>query len=104
MNGGHAMQERGLFDDLPAPSADGPLPEGLVYEPDFVSAAEEAELMRLIAGLPLKHATYKGYVARRRVMSYGSSFDYDSNRLMPAVPLIEELHPWRERVARWMDR
>lgn len=93
------MQQSPLFDDLP-PSP-GALPEGLVYEAGFLSAEEEAALIALIAGLPLEAAQYKAYVARRRVVSYGGRYDYDSHELLPTGPLIEALHPLRARVAAW---
>jgi alkylated DNA repair dioxygenase AlkB len=88
-----------LFDDLPPPSAGWP--PGLSYEAGFLSEAEEAGLIELVRRLPLAAARYKSYTARRRVLSYGGSFDYDDNRLLPAQPLIEALHPLRERVAAW---
>ena len=34
-------------------------------------------------------------------MSYGGSYDYDANRLRPTQPLVESLHPLRDRVAAW---
>ncbi len=55
----------------------------------------------MIRALPLQAAIYKQYTARRRVASFGGSYDYDANKLLPAQPLIEELHPLRARVARW---
>lgn len=91
--------QAGLFDDLP-PSP-GALPPGLRYEAGWLSSAEEAALIGLVKQLPLQEAKYKSYTARRRVVSYGGQFDYDSNELRPAAPLIAELHPLRERVARW---
>jgi len=51
--------------------------------------------------LPLQAAIYKQYTARRRVVSFGGSYDHDANKLLPAQPLIEELHPLRARVAHW---
>jgi len=89
--------EQALLFDLPPPV----LPEGLVYAPDFLSSADEAELLALVRTLPFEAAKYKGYVARRRIVGYGGRFDYDSNRLDPAPPLIEALHPLRDKVARW---
>jgi len=77
------------------------LPEGLRYEPDFLDLDEERELIGLVRGLPFEAARYKEYTARRRVVSYGGSFDYDANRLRPSAQLVEELHPLRTRVARW---
>ncbi|KQW43267.1 MULTISPECIES: alpha-ketoglutarate-dependent dioxygenase AlkB [unclassified Roseateles] len=93
------MEQPSLFDDLP-PSP-GALPDGLRYETGFLGTDEEAALIALVQGLPLQEAQYKGYTARRRVVSYGGSFDYDANALLPSAELIEELQPLRERVAQW---
>ncbi len=49
----------------------------------------------------MQAAPYKQYTARRRVVSFGGSDDGDANKLLPAEPLIEALHPLRARVARW---
>ena len=94
------MSQASLFDDLPEPLPEG-LPEGLAYAPEFLSRDEEQALIALVRTLPLQAAKYKEYTARRRVTSFGGSYDFDANKLLPAQPLIEELHPLRERVARW---
>ena len=78
------------------------LPEGLSYEPEFLSGPEEASLIALISTLPFEAARYKNYTARRRVVSYGGSYDFDANRLLPAEALWPALHPLRDRVAAWM--
>ncbi|NLD56382.1 MAG: 2OG-Fe(II) oxygenase [Burkholderiaceae bacterium] len=89
-----------LFDfPIPPPV---PLPDGVAYQPEFLSAQEEAALIQLVGTLGLQAARYKAYTARRRVASFGGSYDYDSNRLLPAAELIPDLHPLRERVARWL--
>ena len=93
------MSQSSLFDDL-APSP-GALPEGLSYQTGFLSADDEAALIALMAELPLRPAIYKQYTARRQVVSYGGRFDYDSNELLPTGPLIDTLHPLRDRVAAW---
>jgi alkylated DNA repair dioxygenase AlkB len=93
------MAQSNLFDDLDPP-ADA-LPEGMTYRSGFLSSGEEGALIELIRSLPLEAAQYKAYTARRRVVSYGGSFDYDTNRLRPAQALIEELEPLRQRVAQW---
>src|ERR1700712_3541111 len=93
------MQQSTLF-DLPEPVPPG-LPEGLVYEPEFLGAAEEGALIELIGALPLVAAKYKSYTARRRVVSYGGSFDYDANQLLATTELIPALAPLRDRVALW---
>ena len=93
------MKQADLFDL--APPLPAGLPQGLRYEPAFLSLEEEAALIGVIRALPLAAAKYKAYTARRRVVSYGGSFDYDANRLQPATPLVASLAPLRDRVARW---
>ncbi|WP_431287013.1 alpha-ketoglutarate-dependent dioxygenase AlkB [Roseateles chitinivorans] len=93
------MDQSSLFDDLDPP-ADA-LPEGMTYRSGFLTSDEELALIALIRSLPLEAAQYKEYTARRRVVSYGGSFDYDANRLRPTQALIEELQPLRRRVAEW---
>src|SRR5689334_15070776 len=78
------------------------LPEGFVYKPDFITPDEENTLLAEIISLPLSEAKYKVYTAKRRIMSYGASYDFSSNELMPAGPIPTFLHPLRERVARWV--
>lgn len=97
---GTLLNQPSLFHDLPEPLPAG-LPEGLAYEPEFLSRDEEQALVALIGTLPLHAAKYKQYTARRRVISFGGSYDFDANELLPAQPLIEELYPLRARVARW---
>jgi alkylated DNA repair dioxygenase AlkB len=87
-----------LFD--PAPHAPA-MPEGWVYEPGFLSEAEEEGLLQWIAQLPFAAARYKAYEARRRVVSFGGRYDYDDNRLLPAEPVPQRLWPLRDRVAAW---
>lgn len=76
--------------------------EGLVYQPEFLSPTEEKNLIGIIQALPLHAARYKQYLARRRVKSFGGSYDFDANRLQPGIALDERLHGLRDRVARWI--
>jgi alkylated DNA repair dioxygenase AlkB len=78
------------------------LPAGLVYEPDFISREEETALLTKISNLPLREAKYKEYTAKRRIMSYGATYDFSSNELIPAGPIPEFLLQLRERIARWV--
>lgn len=96
------MDQISLFAAEPvAATADGPFPEGLVYEPDWLSRADEAALLAFVGRLPFEAARYKTYTARRRTVGFGGRFDYDTNRLLPAPPLDPALLPLRDRVARW---
>lgn len=87
-----------LFGDEPIEAS---IP-GLVYQPEFLTVEEEQALLGIIASLPLEAAQYKQYVARRRVVSYGGSYDFDTNRLLPATALDARLAPLRSRVAAWL--
>jgi alkylated DNA repair dioxygenase AlkB len=75
------------------------LPEGFAYEPEFLSAAEEAELLSRFASLAFREAKYKQFTAKRRIVAYGGSYDFSSNELLPAGPVPGFLHPLRARIA-----
>jgi alkylated DNA repair dioxygenase AlkB len=74
----------------------------MVYQPGFLTPAEERELVAIAAALPLQEMNYKGYTARRRVASYGGRYDFSANRLAPAAPLPPQLEPLRARVGAWL--
>jgi alkylated DNA repair dioxygenase AlkB len=77
------------------------LPEGLLYTPDFLTSAQEAELLERIRALPFAEARYKEWRARRRIVSYGGSYDFTRNQLTPAPPIPEFLYPLRAQLAAW---
>ena len=47
-------------------------PEGLRYQPDFISAQEEAALIGNIRALPLAPFQFGIYEGKRRVVFFGS--------------------------------
>lgn len=63
-------------DELNLFEAGAALPEGLVYQADIVSAAEELKLVQRVRELPLKEFHFHGYVGKRRVISYGWQYDF----------------------------
>src|SRR5581483_10368455 len=79
------------------------LPKGLLYRPEFIDATKEESLLRDISALELHEAQYKAYTAKRRIASFGSSYDFDENALHPEPPMPEFLLPLREKVAAWID-
>ncbi|MDB5554583.1 MAG: hypothetical protein JWL86_4567, partial [Rhizobium sp.] len=66
-------------------------PEGLRHADDFVSATAEQELIRKIAALPLTPFQFGTYEGKRRVASFGFSYDYTVQRLTEADPIPEWL-------------
>ena len=88
---------RGHQYSLLAPS----VPTGFFYQPEFVSAAEERQLVVEIEGLEFKHVEMRGGVARRRIVHFGWTYGYYSRRTKPGHPLPAFLLPIRERAAAW---
>ncbi len=82
-------------------SAPPPLPEGFVYQAEFVPPEAESALLATIRTLPFEEAKYKQYTARRRTVSYGSQYDFSANRMLAAPPLPAYLFPLREQIAAW---
>jgi len=76
------------------------MPEGLLYQEDFLAADEEEALLTEIRKLALEEAKYKAYTARRRTVSYGSSYDFETNVLAPAPEIPEFLLALKNRAAR----
>ena len=78
------------------------LPEGFVYQLEFLSGEEEGALLGGIARLSLEPAKYREYTARRRVAYFGHDYDFSANRLGDAPPIPDFLEPLRAKLARWM--
>jgi alkylated DNA repair dioxygenase AlkB len=79
------------------------LPPDMVYELDFLSHAEETQLLGELEALPLREARYKSYTAKRRIASFGWQYDFSSSELSPAPPLPPFLAPLRDKVAQWLS-
>jgi alkylated DNA repair dioxygenase AlkB len=78
------------------------LPPGMRYETGFLSAQEERHWIAYARSLPLKEMDYKGYTAKRRVVSFGGKYDYVRNRLEDGPPIPAGLDPLRARAAQWL--
>jgi len=74
-------------------------PPGFVYQADFLSREEEAELAAWLAGLPFAPFLFQGYEARRRVVSFGWKYDFSRSHLEKADDIPEELLAVRARAA-----
>ena len=84
------------------------LPHGLVYQPAFLTTAEEATLLAAFRALPFNEARFQQYTARRRVVRYGegdypASYGAAAEEVNPRRPFPEFLVPLRRRVAAWRD-
>jgi len=75
------------------------VPEGFAYCLEIISVTEEAGLVGAIAALPLEAFRFQGFVAKRRVMSFGWRYDFDRARFEEADPIPDFLLPLRARAA-----
>jgi alkylated DNA repair dioxygenase AlkB len=65
-------------------------PPGFSYYPDFITEAEETELLKTIFEIELHSFHFQGYEAKRRVASFGYDWNFEKRQLskgkeMPAV-------------------
>ena len=79
-----------------------PLPPGMRYETGFLSRDEELHWIAFAQAQPLTEMNYKGYQAKRRVVSFGGKYDYVANRLDEGPPIPAALDGLRARVAQWL--
>lgn len=66
------------------------LPKGFLYREEFLSAAEETELLRIFSSLDFTAYDYHGYQAKRRVVRFGVSYDINTQRPNESTPPIPE--------------
>jgi len=80
------------------------LPSGFVYRPNFLTKTEEAELLSWFLDLPFEHSqSAEGYEAKRRVVNFGWSYDFDTKVLIPGPALPRFLTPIARKIAKWID-
>lgn len=76
-----------------------PWPAGFAYREEVISPVEERELAERFALLPLTPFAFRGFLARRRVVSFGWRYDYAGRSLRPSDEIPSLLMPLRERAA-----
>jgi alkylated DNA repair dioxygenase AlkB len=79
--------------------APAPMPEGFRYAPDAIGAAEETRLIAAFADLPFREFEFHGFLGKRRVVPFGSRYDYNGGGVKTADPIPEFLLPLRDRAA-----
>ena len=80
-----------LFDDA--------VPDGFVYRRDFVTAAEEAQLVDNLGRIAFAPFEMRGVVAKRRVAFFGRSYDSAG---VASPPIPDFLVPLQHHVAAWV--
>ena len=82
-----------LWDSTPT------LPEGFEYRPDLLSPSEEAELLKSFEGLDLKEFEFRGFLGKRRVVSYGLHYDFAARKVGTTHEIPAFLLPLRDKAA-----
>ncbi len=78
---------------------DQELPEGFVFQPDFLSPDEERGVIQAVQLLPFGRFQMHGVVAKRRIVHFGLHYSFGSHQLAPAAPLPTEFEFLRVRAA-----
>jgi alkylated DNA repair dioxygenase AlkB len=74
-------------------------PEGLVYRPELLTPAEEAQLLDVLAELRFEPIVLHGQAAKRTARHYGLDYDYEARTPLPGEPVPDWLLPVRARAA-----
>ena len=82
----------------------GDLPDGFVYQPDFISAEEERRLVAKIEQLSFAPIKMHGVVAKRRAAHFGHGYEYESGRIGPGAEMPDFFLPLRARVGEFARR
>ncbi|CAN7677850.1 alpha-ketoglutarate-dependent dioxygenase AlkB [Rhizobium sp. LjRoot98] len=79
--------------------AEPALPSGFRYQPDVVPKDVQSVLLRELPQLPLKPFDFHGFEGKRRVISYGWKFDFDTQQVRRTEDIPPFLLPVRSIAA-----
>ena len=74
-------------------------PAGFRYWPEVITPAEEAALVAALEAQPFAPFDFHGYLANRRVVSFGLRYDYGKRAVETAAPMPAFLLQLRAKVA-----
>lgn len=78
---------------------DSQLPAGFLYHPGFLTEKEERELVDIFRTLPFAIFEYRGFQAKRRIVAYGWTYDFNTNELSKGADIPDFLQPSRRQAA-----
>jgi alkylated DNA repair dioxygenase AlkB len=94
---GMARARGDLFDDPVK------VPDGFIYHPNFISEAEEQELIPEIEKLHLTPFKYYQFTGKRRTVSFGWQYEFGSSDITIAPDIPAFLLPLRTRAGSVFD-
>src|SRR4051812_42170375 len=83
------------------PKYEQTLPEGFVYQPEFLSSEEENSLLEKIESQPLSTVIFHGYEAKRKAVAYGVGYDFETGKLTEGAEFTDYLIILREKAGDW---
>lgn len=75
------------------------MPKGFQYFPEFITATEEEDLIRLISNSELHSFQFQGYEAKRKVASFGYDWNFNTRSLSRGKDVPAALMPLLEKVS-----
>ena len=76
-----------------------PLIAGLDYREDFITAAEERELLDRLGAVELAPFRFHGWLGNRKTQSFGWRYDFDDASFAPTDEIPQWLLPLRAKAA-----
>ena len=89
--------------DLTFFDASAQVPEGFIYRADFISEAEEQELMQEIQKVHLEPFKYYQFTGKRRTASFGWQYEFGASEVTAAPELPPFVLSVRARAERVFD-
>src|SRR6516165_5408202 len=89
--------QRSLFEDRPR------LPEGFRYEENLLSPDQERALIASFKRLPFREFEYRGFLGKRRTVSFGWRHDFNVRKLQPTETIPTFLLALRQKAAEFAD-
>jgi alkylated DNA repair dioxygenase AlkB len=84
-----------------APHTPQHFPEGFTYATGIISAAEEQRLIETIKHLPFREFEFRGFLGKRRTVSFGWRYDFNARELQEAEKIPTFLLSLRQKAARF---
>jgi alkylated DNA repair dioxygenase AlkB len=79
-------------------------PQGFRFTEEFISQEEEEKLLEDIKKLEFAEFIFRGYTAKRKVLSFGWHYEFETGKLLPGNPLPHYLLDLRKKVALWTKK
>ena len=93
----------GVNGDLNLFTVAAKVPDGFIYHRNFISEAEESELIREIQSLHLKSFKYYQFTGKRRIASFGWQYEFGKSEITTAPDMPAFLLPLRTRAGKLFD-